>query len=490
MVACKDKFNVADYIGKKIGKWTILEYAGLNKNRSKLVKCKCECGTESIKALSELLRKKDTVQGCKSCSGYRPSKISIKRADIKAIPVEIVRMWTGIKARCYNIKNPSYKRCGGIGVKVCDEWKDDLKAFYDWAIQAGFKSNNNMRMKRLDIAKDFDPVNCVIIKEYDPNEYIGKKYGKLTVLEYSKDYGNITNPRNSATKYMKCRCECGNIINVKIYDLVHGLITECSYCKVGRRFGITKHPLYNVHMRMKSRCYNPKDKSYHNYGGRGIIICDEWLNSYEAFYDWAMANGYNEGLSIDRIDVNGNYCPENCRFATPSQQSINRRKELSNTSGYTGVQASFVYGRFFGWMAIITINKKTIYLGKYKTQKEALEARNNYIIENNLEHPIQEYIGEIGKYTEGDCLPNYKLKMKGIYKKAYDGNKYVGIYYMKEIKKRKWRATIRIGIKTKDLGCFKTQKEALEARNKYIIDNGLDYPIQEYKGEISSVDKE
>lgn len=76
---------------------------------------------------------------------------------------------------------------------------------------------------------------------------------------------------------------------------------------------------------MKARCFNKKNKEYNNYGGRGITICDEWKNDFLSFFNWSMSNGHKDGLSIDRIDVNGNYCPENCRWITPFKQGENKR---------------------------------------------------------------------------------------------------------------------------------------------------------------------
>ena len=93
------------------------------------------------------------------------------------------------------------------------------------------------------------------------------------------------------------------------------------------KHGLSKDPLYSRWKTMKQRCYNPKCKSYKNYGGRGIQVCQEWKNDFLAFYNWAINNGYQKELEIDRKDNDGNYTPENCRFVTRSKNNKNRRKK-------------------------------------------------------------------------------------------------------------------------------------------------------------------
>ena len=89
--------------------------------------------------------------------------------------------------------------------------------------------------------------------------------------------------------------------------------------------GLTYHPLYGVWTDMKTRCLNSRKEEYKNYGGRGITVCDEWRNSFESFYFWAIENGWSKGLEINRVDNNGNYCPENCDFITRKNNCNNRR---------------------------------------------------------------------------------------------------------------------------------------------------------------------
>lgn len=117
--------------------------------------------------------------------------------------------------------------------------------------------------------------------------------------------------------------------------------------------GTTKNRLYRIWANMKSRCYNPKASRFEHYGGKGVIVCEEWRNSFQAFHDWAMSHGYADNLSIDRIDVNGNYEPGNCRWEQPKGQSnslsVNRKITFN---GITKTLAE--------WAAITGINRRTI----------------------------------------------------------------------------------------------------------------------------------
>ena len=182
---------------------------------------------------------------------------------------------------------------------------------------------------------------------------------------------------------------CGTNFKANTYDINRGDIKSCG-CYNKRRtrethktHGLRSTKLYNIWVHIKSRILNSKNKDYINYGGRGITICDEWLDIHN-FYNWAMSNGYeeNKGLSIDRIDNDRNYEPSNCRWVTPTIQSRNKRMPKNNTSGYKGVYFRKDKDKY---AAQICVNKNYIHLGYFKTAIEAGVVYNNYIIENNLE---------------------------------------------------------------------------------------------------------
>ena len=149
----------------------------------------------------------------------------------------------------------------------------------------------------------------------------GKKFGRYTALKYVK--------RNNRNVWM-CRCDCGNIRFASGSDLRNGKTKSCGCYirdwnkKVKKTHGMTNTRIYHTWIGMRRRCYDPTRSGFKLYGGRGITVCDEWNNNFESFYEWAMQNGYTDELTIDRIDVNGNYEPSICRFATNKQQMNNK----------------------------------------------------------------------------------------------------------------------------------------------------------------------
>lgn len=155
---------------------------------------------------------------------------------------------------------------------------------------------------------------------------VGEKIGRLAVNEY---YG-ISDKKQI---YWKCVCECGNEIIVKTADLTAGVRKSCGCLqmesgKANYKYGCRTNRLYRIWRGMKARCLNKNSPNYCSYGSKGISICEEWVHDFTKFQSWALANGYSDELSIDRINVNGNYEPANCRWATIKEQANNKTNNV------------------------------------------------------------------------------------------------------------------------------------------------------------------
>lgn len=198
------------------------------------------------------------------------------------------------------------------------------------------------------------------LRKFEP---AGKRYGLLTIVEFS----HVN--KDGKSMYV-CDCDCGNRCVKNGKTLKSGAVKSCGcYKTTVTKLRSTKHGYcvdrkkpaeYFIWRAMKDRCSNPKNKAYHNYGGRGIKVCDRWLNSFPNFIaDMGMKPFY--GASIERIDNNGNYCPENCKWIHLSKQGLNQRRNkrylfdgkmltISEISSICGVKSSALYQRIHrGW---------------------------------------------------------------------------------------------------------------------------------------------
>ena len=160
----------------------------------------------------------------------------------------------------------------------------------------------------------------------------GRVYGRLTVID------RVENDKHNQARW-KCLCECGNYTVAVTSELNRGNVRSCGCLNreiskmVNSKHGFKYTRLYKVWGGIKKRCYNQNCKSYKNYGGKGITMCDEWKNDFKSFHDWAFANGYDENAeymkcTIDRIDTNGNYEPSNCRWVDVKSQERNRKNNI------------------------------------------------------------------------------------------------------------------------------------------------------------------
>lgn len=181
-------------------------------------------------------------------------------------------------------------------------------------------------------------------------ELVGKIFNNFTILK------RLDNSKDGHKRYL-CKCNCGNECIVEGRFLRSGKRKKCPSCAmkdVNKKHGLKYTRIYNIWSGIKSRCLNKNNKDYKRYGGRGIKICDEWKNDVNKFKEWAMLSGYKDNLTIDRIDNNYDYCPENCRWVDNIIQQRNKRNNVLvkyNGSVMTAAECSKYIGISSGAMA-------------------------------------------------------------------------------------------------------------------------------------------
>ena len=202
---------------------------------------------------------------------------------------------------------------------------------------------------------------------YDINDFLGKRFGRLTVISKADPIKEGSSGRLRPA--VLCKCDCGKEKVVRIMCLKRGSCVSCgclardNASKRLLKHGMTHTRLFSIWDGMLDRCYHSYSIMYKNYGGRGISICDEWLKDFINFYHWAIDNGYEDDLTIDRINNDGNYEPSNCRWATYKEQARNKRnnhtltfngetKTISEWAETIGIPASTLGNRIYKGMPI------------------------------------------------------------------------------------------------------------------------------------------
>lgn len=245
------------------------------------------------------------------------------------------------------------------------------------------------------------------VSQFDINRYLGKRYGRLVVIGLDHYDYNCVGKRRF---YLKCRCDCGNEVAVIKSNLTSGNTKSCgcyyqdTHHKHNLTTHTTKHPLVVIMNAMRQRCYNPNNDNYHLYGGRGIKICDEWMdpdNGFLNFYNWSMDHGYEKRLTIDRIDSNGNYEPSNCRWVDDKVQNRNLRRNVFLTYTYKKRAKSkkkhYITLCKKDWSVICNVSEDTI---AFRLKKYGGKNINQIIEECN----------EIGRGTRDIIIPDEILK--------------------------------------------------------------------------------
>lgn len=305
--------RLTDFTGKKVGKLTVLEFAGYDKDKYGYAcwKCLCDCGREVIKKNPYLLRvlKEHSCGKCKQqakdLTGQRFGKLVVLEKSISG----------------------NYQTTRWLCLCDCGNRVE--------------RTNNGLMGVGAQKAKN--PLCCGCSKFAD---ITGQKFGKLLALH------RVENDKPGADWLFQC--DCGNTVITKQAAVKRGMTKSCGCLHFSQK-GLYKHKLNNNWRSMINRCHLPTSTGYPNYGARGIYVCDEWRNDFLTFFEWAMANGYEEGLHLDRQNNSGPYSPENCKYVTPLINANNTRHNKKYK----------VFGK--------TLSKAQIYR-KYNTTSGKIEA--------------------------------------------------------------------------------------------------------------------
>ena len=216
-------------------------------------------------------------------------------------------------------------------------------------------------------------------------EEVVKDMTPRLIKDLGMRYPTEISPRKYSFGLYECQY-CGKEFEAQSNNIKHGLKScGCQRKGINKTHGLTYNKFYKTWYGMLQRCNNPKIKAYKNYGGRGITVCEEWLD-VRNFVAWSESTYPNiEGYTLDRINNDKGYSPENCRWVDRATQGLNQRMKKNNTSGYVGI---YWNNKNNNWKAFIYLSNGRFNMGTFSTKEEAILTRDNYIIENKLPHKL------------------------------------------------------------------------------------------------------
>lgn len=450
------RINYEEFIGKKFNKLTVLGFfkkpTPTEKRPSQKIpyfKCECECGNIKDIPARGILKgetkscgcfKKDVDKKHLNMVGKKFNKLTVLEAYKKPYPEK---------------NNPNTKRCFFKCRCECGNIKEIM-------------ANSVIRNK----VKSCGCLNKEIDKKFIDS--IGVKFNKLTIREIYRKEINKGNKIKTVV-FAKCECECGEFKELRAITVISGSIKSCG-CLSGENHGETRTRLHRIWGLMKDRCLNENNKNYNRYGGRGISICTEWENSYLSFKEWAINNGYNDELTLDRIDFNGNYEPSNCRWVTIIEQQNNKRNNIYLThNGETKTLAQ--------WCDIYDANRETIKrrIAKGLTFEQAFDKNLNKHLYNGKYMSLEEIarLNNISPITFGKRIKKGMSIEEAINYKRYD------YFYDGEYRSLNNIAKINNISYTTFKNRVDNHNDTIEEAIKYCKDNRLEKHL--YNGEYLSL---
>lgn len=331
--------KIKDLTGQKFGELTVLKFA-YTKGHS-YWECLCSCGNKIIVPSNSL--KTGNTKSC-GCLNHKSSHKSLIGQKFNKLTV--LELHHKEKLISKNGKQNGYEY------------------FYLCECECGKKiivNSHNLTRNRVK--------SCGCMKKLaNIKDITGEKFGRWTVIRISHTKKKCNS--SSSEVYWLCQCECGTQKILSGSVLKRGISKSCGCLqkeltkKRATKHGMKNTRLYRIWHGMKGRCLNPKDKAYFLYGGRGVTVFKEWQDDFMNFYNWAIQNNYSDDLTLDRIDCNGNYEPNNCRWTTIKEQQRNRRNNtLITFNGETHCISE--------WAEILNIKPSTLQrrLGKWSIEK-------------------------------------------------------------------------------------------------------------------------